>query len=593
MVKISLLLPDHLEQFRVLVNAVAAMPDFDSACRLLVERVSTILEVPVALLVGRGAGWRVQAAHGNVRAPNGDVPAAALRLDVSSALEAAVASRPTGSEGPVSALIVDGGGHWTQVALHDSGKYHVRLLLQGEWTLSAPTLQEWALRVSGAFERLPIAPWSAPNRRMVTTHTFARRLSRITDPGQLHQTIADTFARAVRAEKSSLALFDRTHNLLTIAATSGYAGVLVRHLRIRPGSGIIGAVYRSARPLLVANVRALPDAPTPRLRYRTPSFISLPLVGADDVLGVMSVADRRDAQAFQRRDLNELRGLAAIAALALERNDAVRAARDSARLAAVDPVTGLFNRRQLHLRLDEEIERARRQQAPLTALMLDVECCDGRCGCSMCAPATAATSSPCSCRTAGTTAARKSPNAFAKALKAAGRAAGPGPTKCGSRSASASRASWPRQARSCWRGRIRRSIWPSARGGTGSWSARQPTQRHEILAPLMLTLAQIGKSFIPGSPSLLLFVVTVGVALLFARPPRIRAPRRPRCRTTRSTNTSDGCITGCAGGSRSVRLAASWPAVCYGSLPGLAVRHYSDSSERRGHMTHDAADRTE
>ncbi len=318
------------------------MPDFDSACRLLVERVSTILEVPVALLVGRGAGWRVQAAHGNVRAPNGDVPAAALRLDVSSALEAAVASRPTGSEGPVSALIVDGGGHWTQVALHDSGKYHVRLLLQGEWTLSAPTLQEWALRVSGAFERLPIAPWSAPNRRMVTTHSFARRLY-------------------------------RTHNLLTIAATSGYAGVLVRHLRIRPGSGIIGAVYRSARPLLVANVRALPDAPTPRLRYRTPSFISLPLVGADDVLGVMSVADRRDAQAFQRRDLNELRGLAAIAALALERNDAVRAARDSARLAAVDPVTGLFNRRQLHLRLDEEIERARRQQAPLTALMLDVD----------------------------------------------------------------------------------------------------------------------------------------------------------------------------------------------------------------------------
>jgi uncharacterized SAM-binding protein YcdF (DUF218 family) len=42
----------------------------------------------------------------------------------------------------------------------------------------------------------------------------------------------------------------------------------------------------------------------------------------------------------------------------------------------------------------------------------------------------------------------------------------------------------------------------------------------------VLTLAQFGKSFIPGSPWLLLVIVTVGVALLFARVPRIRAVGR-------------------------------------------------------------------
>jgi uncharacterized SAM-binding protein YcdF (DUF218 family) len=42
----------------------------------------------------------------------------------------------------------------------------------------------------------------------------------------------------------------------------------------------------------------------------------------------------------------------------------------------------------------------------------------------------------------------------------------------------------------------------------------------------VLTLAQFGKSFIPGSPWLLLVVVTVGVALLFARAPRIRTVGR-------------------------------------------------------------------
>jgi len=42
----------------------------------------------------------------------------------------------------------------------------------------------------------------------------------------------------------------------------------------------------------------------------------------------------------------------------------------------------------------------------------------------------------------------------------------------------------------------------------------------------VLTLAQLGKSFIPGSPWLFLVVVTVGVALFFARAPRIRAVGR-------------------------------------------------------------------
>ena len=138
---ISLLLPDHVEQFRILVDAVAAAPDFDSACRLLVERVSTSLKVPAALLVGRAGGWRVQAAHGDLRATNGDAPAPE-HADVPAALEAAVTSRPAGSDEPVSDLMVTGGGRWTQVALQDSGRHHLRLLLLGEWTLSAPMLQE-------------------------------------------------------------------------------------------------------------------------------------------------------------------------------------------------------------------------------------------------------------------------------------------------------------------------------------------------------------------------------------------------------------------------------------------------------------------
>jgi diguanylate cyclase (GGDEF)-like protein len=99
----------------------------------------------------------------------------------------------------------------------------------------------------------------------------------------------------------------------------------------------------------------------------------VPLVGTTGVLGVVCVADRRDSREFDRRDLTILRGLASVAALALDRARADDDARGSARDAAIDAVTGLFNRRHFHIRLEEEVERARRQSSPLTLLMLDVD----------------------------------------------------------------------------------------------------------------------------------------------------------------------------------------------------------------------------
>jgi diguanylate cyclase (GGDEF)-like protein len=101
--------------------------------------------------------------------------------------------------------------------------------------------------------------------------------------------------------------------------------------------------------------------------------MAMPLIGAGGVLGVISVTDRRDGREFDRTDFNTLRGLASVASLALDRLQAMDDARTSARIAAIDSVTGLFNRRYFHTRLDEEIERARRHQSPLTVLLLDID----------------------------------------------------------------------------------------------------------------------------------------------------------------------------------------------------------------------------
>src|SRR5206468_7159508 len=113
--------------------------------------------------------------------------------------------------------------------------------------------------------------------------------------------------------------------------------------------------------------------PAPRLRYRTAAFMSVPLPGTDHGLGVISVSDPREADRFSRHDLRTLRAMAGIARLGLDRARALERAKESAHAAAIDALTGLFNRRYFLTRLEEEVERARRQSSPLTLMMLDVD----------------------------------------------------------------------------------------------------------------------------------------------------------------------------------------------------------------------------
>src|SRR4029077_8455043 len=138
-------------------------------------------------------------------------------------------------------------------------------------------------------------------------------------------------------------------------------------------TGIIGSVFKSGRPLCLADVRRHNPAVPPRRRYHTHSCIAMPLRGSSGVLGVVSVADRLDGRVFDRRDLRAIHYVAMVAYLALERASAAAQAQASLRAASTDGLTTLFNRWHFEMRLEEEVERARRHAAPLTLLMLDLD----------------------------------------------------------------------------------------------------------------------------------------------------------------------------------------------------------------------------
>jgi len=99
----------------------------------------------------------------------------------------------------------------------------------------------------------------------------------------------------------------------------------------------------------------------------------VPLFAGRQGFGVVSLTDRADGRPFDRGDLTTVRALAAPAILALARERLAMRARALAHAAAIDPLTGLFNRRYFETRIEEEIQRARRYDLGLALLVIDAD----------------------------------------------------------------------------------------------------------------------------------------------------------------------------------------------------------------------------
>jgi diguanylate cyclase (GGDEF)-like protein len=205
----------------------------------------------------------------------------------------------------------------------------------------------------------------------VATHRLTRVLGRVQGLREVCAVVVRHSARCVRSRFAAFAV-PTEDNQLSILATYGYPMELVRMLRITPGAGVIGSVYQNGTAMLVEDVTTVPGLHR-RPRYRTNSFVAVPVTAGSDVLGVVCVADRLDNQPFSREDLSALRALTAPVALALSRERARRDAEEFARAAIMDPVSGLFNRRYFHERLEEELDRARRHSTTVSLLMIDID----------------------------------------------------------------------------------------------------------------------------------------------------------------------------------------------------------------------------
>jgi GAF domain-containing protein len=190
----------------------------------------------------------------------------------------------------------------------------------------------------------------------------------------LYLLILKTAADLLQASSGSLMLIDESGRNLRIESVLGMNLQLARSMSARLGRGIAGKVAESGEPLLVKDIEQDGRVRIPnRSRFRTKSFISLPLKVKGVIIGVLNLSDKVNGGVFSEEDLELLTTVARHACVVLERTECSEKAARLEEVNVNDPLTGLFNRRFLEQRLEEEISRGGRQQLSLTVLLVDLD----------------------------------------------------------------------------------------------------------------------------------------------------------------------------------------------------------------------------
>ncbi len=211
-------------------------------------------------------------------------------------------------------------------------------------------------------------------RDVNTLWSAAERIIPLMEPDELYNAILETSVRLAEAEKGSLLLAEHDSSLLTIKAARGINKKLFDAVKVKPGEGIAGKVFTEGTPVLVDDIEKIHDIKSSRKhKYKTGSFLSVPLKIGDRTIGVLNIADKITGGIFSEEDMYLIRSFASYATIALERSNYYNLAEHLRELSITDSLTGLFNRRYFEERFIEELHRSERHNLSFSLAMIDID----------------------------------------------------------------------------------------------------------------------------------------------------------------------------------------------------------------------------
>lgn len=191
---------------------------------------------------------------------------------------------------------------------------------------------------------------------------------------EVYRRILQTASDLTDASSGSVMRINDNGTTLHIEAVKGINPRLAGNMHQSIGTGIAGKVAMEGEPVVVDDIEndsrfGMPN----RSRFKTRSFICMPIKARGVTRAILSLADKKDGGPFTKADLDVLTSMLNQAALILERTESERKAETLENLSMTDPETGLFNRRYLQLRLEEEFNRCTRYSQELALMMIRLD----------------------------------------------------------------------------------------------------------------------------------------------------------------------------------------------------------------------------
>jgi diguanylate cyclase (GGDEF)-like protein/putative nucleotidyltransferase with HDIG domain len=194
----------------------------------------------------------------------------------------------------------------------------------------------------------------------------ARSLSRSLELREILTELAREADLALGGDVAGVYLAEGDHGVAYAGhdAPDGWQGA-----RVERGEGLAGQVLATGQPVVTNAYEREVVRPAEAVLPELETAVSVPISWEGELKGALSVGFER-MRRIVPEDLTVLEAIADLAAMACRNAEAFERARSAAR---TDSLTGVLNHGAMHMRLREEIERARRMSEPLSCLLLDID----------------------------------------------------------------------------------------------------------------------------------------------------------------------------------------------------------------------------
>ncbi len=209
------------------------------------------------------------------------------------------------------------------------------------------------------------------NAQLATLNTIAAELARSLDLPFLLDRLAEGICHLVGAEGVAIYLIDSETHEVRLVHTHGVEVEEAGRVGDIRGKGLFGLPVRTKQGLLVEEAQEHPNfAETPAHQPPFGSLLLLPLATGDRQFGAVVAGRTAGAPPFRYADLGTVQSLVLFGATAIEKSLLYE---QSQELAFTDGLTGLFNHREFHRRLGDEIERNQRYGHAFSLLLVDID----------------------------------------------------------------------------------------------------------------------------------------------------------------------------------------------------------------------------